>query len=96
MKTQKSQLVSRLILNGRRYSSGIPMNNFFLFVGNDSRRINFFYSSGTIPDELKILYSSGTIQTNKIMFFGILFNSCFSLVNGLEIFILIKKSFLKT
>ena len=68
----------------------------FLFVRGDSRRIIFFlYSLGTIPDEYNLFYSSGAIlneynffyssgtnQTNKIMYFGILFNNCFSLFNS--------------
>ena len=63
-------------------------------IRRESRRITFFYSSGTIPDE-EYFYSlgmipdeyilfirRGTIQTNKIMYLGILFNSCFSLFNS--------------
>ena len=36
----KADLIETFKL-GRRYSSGIPMNNIFLFVGDDSRRIKF-------------------------------------------------------
>ena len=54
----------------------------FLFVANDSRRIKKIYSWGGRFPTNTICYSSGTIHTNKIMFFGILFNSCFRLFNS--------------
>ena len=61
----------------------------------------YFISLRAIPDEYNFFYSSGTIQTIKIMFFGILLNSCFSLFNTfIEITTLEihfnKQSFLKT
>ena len=39
------------VFYGRRYSSGIPTNNFFLFVGNLSRRIKIILFLGNRPDE---------------------------------------------
>ena len=70
-------------------------------IRRESRRIKIFDSSHAIPDKLNFFYSSVTNQINKIMYFGILFNSCFSLFNS---FIEMttreinfnKKSFLKT
>ena len=77
------------LFNGRRNSSGFPTNNIFCIRrGRFSILTNniFYYSSGggggRLPTDTFFCYSSGTIHINKIMFFGILFNSCFSLFNS--------------